>query len=77
MPKKILTASLLAATVALGSAAPALAASPAPATVGTTVAAAAPMGDEHTIGKCSPGLLFDSNKLTCDYAGLINSDGLF
>jgi hypothetical protein len=27
------------------------------------------------VQSCSPGLLFDSNKLTCDYAGLVNPNG--
>jgi hypothetical protein len=27
--------------------------------------------DQNSIQKCSPGLLFDSNRLTCDYAGLV------
>ncbi len=33
-------------------------------------------GNQNSVQKCSPGLLFDSNKLTCDYAGLVNPKGL-
>jgi hypothetical protein len=29
----------------------------------------------NRVQKCSPGLLFDSKKLTCDYAGLVNPSG--
>jgi len=32
-----------------------------------------PDNNTNSIRKCSPGLLFDSNKLTCDYSGLVNS----
>jgi hypothetical protein len=31
-----------------------------------------PNNDENTVKKCSPGLLFDKDKLTCDYQGLVN-----
>jgi hypothetical protein len=32
-------------------------------------------GNQNSVQKCSPGLLFNSNKLTCDYAGLVNPKG--
>ncbi len=32
-------------------------------------------GNQNSVQKCSPGLLFDSNKLTCNYAGLVNLKG--
>lgn len=58
--KKILIASMFVATAAIGSASPA-------------TAADGPAGPhQHLIGNCSPGLLFDSSLLTCDYAGLVN-----
>ncbi|KND23292.1 carbohydrate-binding module family 14 protein [Streptomyces anulatus] len=77
MLKKILIASMLTATAAMGSASPALATGPAPHSADAPLAASAPADGpagsrKHTIGRCSPGLLFDSNKLTCDYAGLVN-----
>ncbi|MFI6527685.1 carbohydrate-binding module family 14 protein [Streptomyces uncialis] len=76
--KKFRIASMLTATAAMGSASPALATSPAPHSADTPLAASAPADDpaaphKHTIGRCSPGLLFDSSKLTCDYAGLVNT----
>ncbi|MGW6062728.1 hypothetical protein [Streptomyces sp. NPDC055189] len=62
MFKNVLIASLLAATAAAGLATPATAASPAP-----------PDPDNNSIGRCTPGLTFDDSKLTCEYAGLVNS----
>jgi len=32
-----------------------------------------PDNNENSVKKCSPGLLFDPNRLTCDYSGLVNS----
>lgn len=76
MLKKILIASMLTATAAMVSASPALATTTHSAAA--PLAASAPADDsasshKHTIGRCSAGLLFDSRKLTCDYAGLINT----
>jgi hypothetical protein len=31
-----------------------------------------PNNDENSVKKCSPGLLFDKDRLTCDYHGLVN-----
>ncbi|MFJ6805701.1 carbohydrate-binding module family 14 protein [Streptomyces anulatus] len=76
MLKKILIASMLTATATTGFASPVMAADPAPHSADATLTADAPAdapagSRKHTIGRCSPGLLFDSIKLTCDYAGLV------
>ncbi|WLQ69179.1 MULTISPECIES: hypothetical protein [Streptomyces] len=72
MLKKVVIASLLMGAAAMGSVSPAVAADPAP----PADAAGGVVHDvRHTIGRCSPGLLFDSSKLTCNYAGLVNPNG--
>ncbi|MEU4181013.1 carbohydrate-binding module family 14 protein [Streptomyces sp. NPDC026589] len=66
MLKKLLISSVFMATAAIGSVSPSMAAG-APADD--------PAGAHHLIGRCSPGLLFDSSLLTCDYAGLVSPQG--
>ncbi|MEU4180927.1 carbohydrate-binding module family 14 protein [Streptomyces sp. NPDC026589] len=60
MLKKILIASMFVGTAAIGSVSPA------------TAADGPADSHQHLIGNCSPGLLFDTSLLSCDYAGLTN-----
>ncbi|WP_371618323.1 hypothetical protein [Streptomyces sp. NBC_00454] len=79
MLKKVLVASLLTATAAMGAASPAMAAEPAPPTVrdvpltrsAPSDGPAAPRGNSSR--RCSYGLLFNDNRLTCDYAQFIGA----
>ncbi|MCX4546976.1 hypothetical protein [Streptomyces sp. NBC_01565] len=74
MLKRIVIASLLTATAAMGAATPAMAANPAPAIIHGAAPAADVPSDEPAAPRagngrrCSYGLLFNDNRLTCDYA---------
>ncbi len=74
MLKKVLIASLLTATAAMGSASPVMAAEPDPPTVRDAPLAGGALSDGPDVPRvnstrdCSYGLISNENRLTCDCA---------